>query len=91
MAKPIFDMYGNELQVGDLIMITEKANSKESRPSIIFRHILAFDRGMITIEHTRSSWTPPWPLNIRPKSSEVRKVTGAFAEAWKTGDLFRML
>lgn len=90
MAKPIVDMYGNELAVGDIIMITEKAVSKESRPSIIFREIEAFDRGMITIEKSRSNWSS-WPVNIRPKSSEVRKVSGAFVEAWKNGDLFKML
>lgn len=85
MAKPIVDMYGNELAVGDIIMITEKAVSKESRPSIIFREIEAFDRGMITFADT---WRD---VNIRPKSSEVRKVSGAFVEAWKNGDLFKML
>lgn len=85
MSKPILDLYGNVLQVGDLIMITEKANSKESRPNIIFREIKGFDRGMITFAGT---WRD---INIRPKSSEVRKVTGVFAEAWKNGDLFKML
>lgn len=85
MAKPILDMYGNLLQIGDLIMITDRAGSKEARPNIIFREIKGFDRGMITFA---GAWRD---INIRPKSSEVRKVTGAFVEAWKTGDLFRML
>lgn len=85
MAKPIVDMYGNVLQIGDLIMITEKAGCRESRPNIIFREIKGFDRGMITFADT---WRD---VNIRPKSSEVRKVSGAFVEAWKNGDLFKML
>lgn len=91
MSKPIVDMYGNVLEVGDIIMITDKANSKESRPPIIFTEIKDFDRGMITIERQPGKWTPSWPLNIRPKSSEIRKVSGEFVEAWKSGELFRML
>ncbi len=85
MSKPIFDMYGNELKVGDLIMLTEKAGCRESRPSIIFKEIKGFDRGMITFAGT---WRD---INIRPKSSEIRKVSGAFVEAWKSGELFKML
>ncbi|AWD90578.1 hypothetical protein KNT87_gp282 [Erwinia phage Cronus] len=92
MSKQIVDMYGNVLEVGDIIMITDKANSKESRPPIVFIEIKDFYKGMITIkEHVSSCGSYNWGTHIRPKSSEIRKVSGAFVEAWKSGELFRML
>lgn len=92
MSKQIVDMYGNVLEVGDIIMITDKANSKESRPSIIFTTIEDFYKGMIVIEKRNHPYmTYNFDVKIRPKSSEIRKVSGAFVEAWKSGELFRML
>lgn len=92
MSKPILDMYGNVLQIGDLIMITDNAGSKEARPPIKFVHIQDFYRGMITIQKRMSACgSYNWGTHIRPKSSEIRKVSGAFAEAWKSGELFKML
>lgn len=92
MAKPIVDMYGNVLHVGDLIMITSKAVSKESRPNIVFEHVQGFYKGMITIEkRTHPYGAYNMDVNIRPKSSEIRKVSGDFAEAWRSGELFKML
>lgn len=92
MAKPIVDLYGNPLQIGDLIMITERSGSKEGRPPIIFVYIEDFYMGMITIKkHMSPNGEYNWGTHIRPKSSEIRKVSGAFAEAWKSGELFKML
>lgn len=92
MSKQITDMYGNVLQIGDLIMITDKSGSKESRPPIVFERVENFYKGMITIKERMSSCgNYNWGTHIRPKSSEIRKVSGAFAEAWKSGELFKML
>lgn len=86
MPKPILDMYGSELAVGDLIMYPIKG-SDNSRSDMTFAHIRAFP-GYGLVELDEQSWRP---VSIRPSSTPVRKVSGEFVEAWKSGELFKML